>query len=82
MKIKKIIKLVNDERLKTTETSGKSCDPGSTDYCYSKDNAFCTVYSVDICVIKDAAGCIGGSEDVCAKEWDTSACTGGQSDYT
>ena len=82
MKIKKIIKLINDERLKTTAMSGKSCDSGSTDHCYSQDQSECVIHSIDICVVKDSAGCYIGSEDVCAQVEDTYACHGGQVDYT
>ena len=83
MKIKRIIKLVNNERLNTKAISGKSCETG-TDYCYPgvEDSAHCMSNSIDICVIKDAAACYESSKDVCAMVEDTYACHGGSLDYT
>lgn len=82
MKIKKIIKLINDECTNAKVVSVKGCDSNSTDHCYSDDHAECQVYSVDICAVKDLAACYYHSQDVCAFELDIGACLNQSEDYT
>ena len=75
MSVKKIIKLVNNERTNSKLTSLKACgaDATSIDTCVSLDNADCTNYALDRCT-KDYAGCYNGADDTCYQ--DTDACGG------
>ena len=82
MKSKKIVKLINDERLNSKAISGKGCDESSTDHCYSFDDGDCTNHSIDICAIKDWESCDFYSQDVCLKASDINPCNYYQEDYT
>ena len=82
MRTKKMIRLINNERVDARAISAKGCDNTSTDHCYYEDNAQCTVYSIDICATKDLAGCYSHAQDVCAEELDISACVYVSADYT
>ena len=82
MKVKKSIKLINNERLSVRTKATKGCDSTSTDYCYSNDFATCSVYSTDICRKQDLAPCYNHSNDVCAINNDTTSCMFYTEDYT
>ena len=77
---KKMIKLINSERVNTKVTSQKAigCDLGSFDVCSVKDLAGCTVNSYDNCG-KDYAVCYNNSYDLCYTE-DKIACFDGGHD--
>lgn len=79
MNIKKVIKLINDERVTLKQVSAKACDATSTDVCTEIDNAYCIVNSYDVCT-KDYAGCSNDSEDYCAY-MDTAPCSISSKDY-
>ena len=70
--MKKIIKLINNERTNKILNASKACDTTSTDICSRIDKAECTVNSIDKCV-KDYAGCFEHSSDACVF-YDTTAC--------
>lgn len=76
MKIKKMIKLINNERKSTKLVSSKACS--STDLCPRLDFAMCTVNSYDHCIKADYAGCTNNSYDYCG--WDYDACHSGNND--
>ena len=83
--MRKIIKLINNERMNQKISSSKAvdfpCDSSSNDYCSEVDNAICTVGSYDLCV-KDYAGCTNHTTDYCASVYDYSACyTPGATDH-
>lgn len=80
MKNKKIIKLINNERMSRKILANKACDTTSTDMCIELDYAQCIVNSYDVC-IKDLAGCYYGSEDYCTNI-DTSPCGNGINDHS
>ncbi len=68
MKVKRLIKLINDERKDGRLVSAKAqnCTGHSTDTCnLYVDNATCTINSYDVCG-KDYAGCYNYSYDYCA----------------
>ena len=67
--VKKIIKLINNERLKIKVVATKACDSTSSDTCsvYS-DNASCYLYAEDTCT-KDYAGCSEGANDICTYDY-------------
>lgn len=75
MNTKRIIRLINNERMGRNKISVKACDATSNDVCAVEDNAACTVYSYDLCV-KDYAGCKNYSVDYCSgpNGEDTVAC--------
>ena len=85
MVTKKIVKLINGERVNRALTASKACDATSTDICAEKnyDYAHCTVYSTDLCV-KDYAGCTEHTIDYCSgyQGRDFNACGYGVDDYT
>lgn len=81
--MKKIVKLINNERMNRKITASKACesDPTATDICQKKDYADCTVYAFDACV-KDHAGCTQYATDYCDPVRDLSACSGvNETDY-
>ncbi len=83
LKTKKVIKLINDERLNVKTTSAKGCDVEQNDHCYNLDAAQCWFGAYDTCATKDLAACINnGTNDVCFFEYDVTVCYGGQQDYT
>ena len=73
---KKIIKLINNERINKRLLSAKSCegDSTATDFCEFADNAQCTVYAYDNCG-KDYAACYNGANDNCSQV-DETVCKG------
>ena len=77
---KKIIKLINNERITTKIASAKACDATSEDHC-KYDYAMCTIGSYDLCV-KDYAGCTNHSFDYCGNSGgeDYHACYEGNTD--
>ena len=73
---KKIIKLINNERLNTQFASKKACeDSTATDVCTSIDAAHCTTYAYDYCS-KDYAACYAGADDTCSYYSDHTVCNG------
>ena len=64
MVIKKMLKLINDERINNHVTASKA--DSSNNSCAYIDNAVCTVNSEDHC-IKDFAGCTNNSYDYCGE---------------
>ena len=81
MRIKKFIKLINNERTKSGFVSAKACDQSSDDICVFDDYAACVVNSFDLCN-KDHAGCFNNSEDICGAYRDTYACGNYSTDHT
>lgn len=79
---KKVLKLVNNERIFAEVTSAKACTVGAADTCYTADHAGCTTYALDTCK-KDYAACYDGAHDVCEYIDNNAPCNGaGQMDYT
>ena len=74
MAIKKILKLVNNERVNFKLVSRKACDSTSTDICPHIDYAACSSYAYDECSKEDYAGCYQGADDICT--YDAEACGG------
>ena len=81
MRVKKLIKLINSERIHRNIVSEKAtdCSGYSTDICNVRDFATCTVNSYDVCG-KDYAGCYNNSYDYCSYK-DTDACGSNGYDY-
>ena len=79
--MKKIIKLINNERKAAFIFSQKAvdnnaiCSEGANDICYYIDNAGCSVYANDRCN-KDYAACIEGAQDICTNYRDIDLCIG------
>lgn len=74
--VKKIIKLINNERLKIKINSSKACDANSSDTCAPYyDNASCYVFAEDSCT-KDYAGCSEGANDICNYDYHSEYCIG------
>jgi len=73
--IKRILKLINNERLTVKIKSSKACDSTSKDICthLDSDGVGCTLYALDKCT-KDYASCSQGADDTCGHDWN--ACTG------
>lgn len=81
---KKIIKLINSERLNTRIASEKSavCYNGGKDICTWIDNAACYNYAFDSCG-KDYRACSDGADDYCSYIDNNTPCSGaGQDDIT
>lgn len=79
---KKIIKLINNERMNLSIKSKKAlddaarCKDDSVDICAYIDNAACSTYATDKCN-KDYAGCMEGAWDICTAVYrDTDLCIG------
>ena len=79
---KKLIQLINNERLNLTVKSKKAtedyayCKADSNDVCVYIDNAACSTYANDECN-KDYAGCMEGAWDICTAVYrDTDLCIG------
>ena len=79
---KKLIKLINNERMNLSIKSQKAvednaiCKPDSEDICTYIDNAACSVYATDKCG-KDYAACMEGAWDICTAVYrDTDLCIG------
>ena len=82
MRVKKLVKLINNERNngKIVPMKAEGCTGLSTDICTTeKDFAKCTVNSYDVCG-KDYAGCFNNSYDYCSYT-DTDACGSNGYDY-
>ena len=80
MRVKKLVKLINNERNDRRIASAKGCTGLSTDTCTRNDDyAECTVNSYDVCG-KDYAGCFDNSYDFCSYK-DTDACGNFGHDY-
>ncbi len=83
--IKKMVKLINDERLNPKIASKKAtepdtCDSTSVDVCNVADYSDCTVYAYDWCNT-DYRSCTEGADDYCFGNYDTDLCSGpGESD--
>lgn len=76
MRVIKVIKLINNERVNANLVSSKACDTTSEDTCYQLDNAMCTINSYDVCT-KDLAACYNKGYDYCTPTVDdTDACIG------
>ena len=72
---KKLIKLINGERINTRIASQKACTENATDICTHEDNAECAAFAYDYCH-KDYAACRNGADDVCYANYDYSVCVG------
>lgn len=83
MKVKKMIKLINNERTNSKIVSSKACDETSTDICHRDgyDFAQCSVYSYDECY-KDYSACYNHAADVCEFIDNNAPCNGYHSDLT
>ena len=82
MRVKKLVKLINNERNDKSVVPAKAlgCTGLSTDTCTTgEDYARCTVNSYDVCG-KDYAGCFDNSYDFCSYK-DTDACGSAERDY-
>lgn len=82
---KKIIKLINNERLNAKITSVKAtgCPGAAVDTCTSIDysNSYCTSYAYDLCN-KDYTACREGAQDICGNIDNDGPCEGvGVNDY-
>ena len=83
--MRKIIKLINNERMNATILSKKAandyafCESDSVDVCTAIDYVACTAYATDECN-KDYAGCTTEAWDICDRDF--TVCTSGQYDYT
>ena len=75
---KKMIKMINNERVNAKLTSQKACDADSYDVCTYQDEAACAVNSYDKCG-KDFALCYSNSYDLC-NGTDLDACINGTHD--
>ncbi len=83
MRVKKFVKLINNERADRNIVPVKAdeCVGQSTDFCrLNVDNAVCTINSYDVCG-KDYAGCYNYSYDYCEYE-DNFACGNQSHDLT
>lgn len=82
MSVKKLIKLINSERVDRGVVSRKAdeCIGLSSDFCRLEDHATCTVNSYDVCG-KDYAGCYNYSYDYC-ENVDNFACGNQSYDLT
>ena len=75
--MKKIIKLINNERLNKmllSKQAIETCLSGAVDICPHTDTAKCTLYSYDSCSKEDYAGCTKGADDTCTIDY--TACSG------
>ena len=68
MKNKKIIKLINNERINPNISSEPACSWGATDKCSSIDRAECTLFATDVCN-KDYSGCSYKAHDECGIDY-------------
>lgn len=81
MRVKKFVKLINNERNDRRIASAKGCTGLNTDRCTSgEDYAECTVNSYDVCT-KDYAACYNYSYDFC-ENLDTTVCGNESHDIT
>ena len=76
MRVKKYIKLINNERVNAKLMSEKACSSDTTfNDCSVWDKAECAVNSYDVCQ-KDLAACYNKGYDYCNTQYDTDACIG------
>ena len=68
---KKLVKLINNERVNSKLVSEKACSTDASDYCVYIDMADCTTDALDHCY-KDYAACHEGADDVCTYNYDYS----------
>lgn len=83
MRVKKFVKLINNERndRRIVPAKAEGCIGHSTDTCtLHEDHATCTVNSYDVCA-KDYAACYNYSYDYCAG-YDTTVCGNESHDIT
>lgn len=82
MRVKKLVKLINNERnnRRIVSDMAQGCTIQSMDSCSYTDNARCTVNSYDVCT-KDYAGCYNYSYDYC-DNLDVTACGNQTHDLT
>ena len=79
MKTRKIIKLINNERMNGKVSVNKACDSSSVDICSEYDEGICTIGSYDVC-IKDFMGCTQNSNDyACSRDY--ASCANRATDY-
>lgn len=80
---KRIIKMINNERLNSKIVSSKACSDGAKDICnVGYDFADCTAYAYDKCG-KDYSACYNGADDICNNVDNNAPCYGaGEQDYT
>lgn len=73
---KKIIKLINSERVQAKIISAKGCTENASDTCVvsNYDKAHCSDNALDYCY-KDYAACYGNAYDYCSN-YDRDACYG------
>ena len=70
--MKKIIKLINNERIHNRVRSLKAdaeCSTGAVDICYNVDNIGCTIYAYDKCSTTDLTACTEGAQDICGIDY-------------
>lgn len=76
--VKKIVKLINNERINSAVLSNKAndndCFGGALDICERIDVSKCDTYAYDYCSKEDRASCDAGADDVCT--YDHQACSG------
>lgn len=77
--MKKVIKLINDERKNAQILSQKATNCIWDDYCGDPSADHCDASSEDDCLYIDAAHCSLYSEDICLK--DHKACSFSQIDH-
>ena len=80
--MRKILKLINDEKKALVVTATKGCVSDYTaenDPCSRVDNAICTT-AVDLCEMYDYAACVSGAVDICISI-DNSGCREKHYDY-
>lgn len=80
---KKVIKLINNERLNTRISSmkGQGCYNGAEDICSWVDDARCSNFAYDKCG-KDYAACREGADDICYNVDETVCAGAGADDIT
>ena len=81
MKIKKIIRLINNEQMNRKVISSKGCDDSSYDWCLIQDYGHCVVNAYDSCISKDFKYCHHSSKDYCSIDGDFVGCSYGPNDY-
>lgn len=74
---KKIIKLINNERLSIRISSQKGCAIANSDICHvvNADKKACTTYAYDECG-KDYSACSQGADDICTVYDSGISCSG------
>ena len=70
--MKKIIKLINNERMSAKIASISACSVGAIDICHQLDYAHCTTHAYDYCTKADYGMCSNWEDDVCGIDYCTS----------